>query len=158
VQETLGSATRHLGFLVMFLGVGMFLGSVAYGGLGSKFSKVKAIFASLIICGILIVCFTVFVKMFSSFLISALIAFMIGLSASPIAILTNTLLHEVIPNGMRGKVFSSLEIISHLAFLVFMLVSAFLGERIDKMWILISVGAIFSIFGIIGLLLKFRYE
>ncbi len=158
VQETLGSATRHLGLLVMFLGAGLFLGSVIYGGFGNMFSKVKTIFFSLIICGVVIVCFTVFVKMFPLFLVAALIAFIIGLSVSPIAILNNTLLHEVTPNGMRGKVFSSLEIISHLAFLSFMFISANLGEHMDKMWILISVGAMFSIFGIIGLLLKFKYE
>jgi len=158
IQQTLGSATRHLGLLVMFLGAGLFLGSVIYGGFGSRFSKVKIIFFSLIICGILIISFTALVKISCSFLVAALIAFLLGLSVSPIAISNNTLLHELIPNQMRGKIFSSLEIVSHLAFLSFMFLSALLGEYLDRAWILIFIGVLFSIFGIIGLFLKFRYE
>ncbi len=158
IQETLGSATRHLGFLVMFLGAGLFLGSVLFGGFGKEFSKTKVIFSSLVLCGIIIIGFTLLVKLFSSFWVAALLAFIIGLSISPIAISNNTLLHEVIPSEMRGKVFSSLEIISHIAFLSFMFLSALLGEYLDRAWILIFIGALFSIFGIIGLLLKLRYE
>lgn len=158
IQQTLGSATRHLGFMVMFLGAGLFGGSVLFGGFGKGFSKAKVIFSSLVICGVLVISFALLVKLFPSFLVAAGLAFMIGFSISPIAILNNTLLHEVIPSEMRGKVFSSLEIVSHIAFMSFMFLSALLGEYLDRAWILIFIGALFSIFGIIGLFLKFRYE
>ncbi|MFH0838853.1 MAG: MFS transporter [Candidatus Omnitrophota bacterium] len=159
IQQVLGSATKHLGFLVMFLGAGMFLGSVIYGGFGSRFSKIKTIFFSLILCGLLTVSFAVIVTLFPYFVIAGLLAFFIGLATSPIAITCNTLLHEVIPNEMRGKVFSSLEIITHIAFLSFMFISAAIGEHVDKMWILIVAGAVFSVFGVLGLtLFKLKYE
>ncbi len=43
VQETLGSSTEHLGYLAMFLGAGLFLGSITYGRFGARLSKRKVI-------------------------------------------------------------------------------------------------------------------
>ncbi|MBL7131607.1 MAG: MFS transporter, partial [Candidatus Omnitrophica bacterium] len=41
VQQTLQSATKDLGFLIMFLGLGLFLGSLLYGRLGHRLAHFK---------------------------------------------------------------------------------------------------------------------
>jgi hypothetical protein len=70
----------------------------------------------------------------------------------------NTLTHETIPEEVRGRVFSSLEAVIHLAFLVFMFVAAYAARHVGRFWILIAVGTVFSLCGIAGIVSKKRLE
>ena len=81
---------------------------------------------------------------------------LIGIAVSPIMISTNTLAHETIPEEARGRVFSSLEAVIHLAFLIFMFAAAYSAKYIDRFWILVAVGMIFSVCGVLGALLEKR--
>jgi len=74
----------------------------------------------------------------------------LGLCVSPIMIAANTLIHEVSDNSMLGRVFSSLEFVMHLAFLLFMFLSSFLAEFMPSLWILVGAGVIISISGLFG--------
>jgi hypothetical protein len=67
-------------------------------------------------------------------------------------IAANTIIHNVSDTRMMGKIFSSLEVIIHLGFLLFMFIGSKLGERIPHGLIVISIGAVISITGIINLL------
>ncbi len=152
VQNTLHSVTKDLGFLIMFLGAGLFLGSLIYGRFGQRLSHYKAIFASLILSGIMLAIFSMGVHKYPSFPIAAILVFILGLSISPIMIASTTLIHKVSDNQMMGKTFSSLEIVMHLAFLLFMFISSILAEHIPKLNILIVVSIAFIILGIINLI------
>jgi MFS family permease len=152
VQQTLGSATKDLGLLSMFLGVGLFLGSVVYGRFGQHLSEYKIIFASLILSGIMLVVFSLGISNYPSFLVAALLSFSLGLLVSPIMIASNTIIHNVSDNEMLGKIFSSMEIIMHLGFLLFMFISGFLAEIFTKTGILIAVGIIFALVGLVNLI------
>jgi hypothetical protein len=55
---------------------------------------------------------------------------------------------------MLGKIFSSLEIVMHLAFLIFMFLSSILADRISPSYILISVGITVGILGAASLLVN----
>jgi hypothetical protein len=55
---------------------------------------------------------------------------------------------------MLGKIFSSLEIVMHLAFLLFMFLSSLLAERLSPDIILLSVGALVSITGLVNLVIN----
>jgi len=66
----------------------------------------------------------------------------------------NTMTHETMPEEARGRTFSSLEAIIHLAFLVFMFLAAYAAKYVERFWILIAVGAIFAFCGFIGVVLK----
>lgn len=147
VQRTLHSATKDLGFLIMFLGIGLFLGSLAYGRFGEKISRYKIIFICLIASGIMVTGFTIGVQRYPCFAFAALLALLLGLCISPIMIASNTIIHDSSAHHMLGKIFSSLEIVMHLAFLIFMFVSSILADRIPPGNILISVGIIVSITG-----------
>ena len=152
VQEALHSATKDLGFLVMFLGLGLFFGSLIYGKFGHKLSLFRTIFLSLISGGSAILIFALLVKSMPSFLLACALAMVLGLVVSPIMAAGNTLIHQVTHDEMRGKVFSSLEFVMHLAFLVCMLLSALFADQIGEMKILISVGIILIITGVWGFL------
>ncbi len=151
VQQTLGTATKHLGLLAVFFGTGLFIGSLAYGRFGHLFSKTKAIFLSLALSGIVIVQFVIFVMAYPVFHVVAGLAAIFGLFVAPIMISSNTIVHELMPEELRGRAFSSLEAVMHLAFLIFMLLVSILAEFIDTSYILIVVGVLCGYAGIFGL-------
>jgi len=147
VQKTLHSATAELGLLIVFLGLGLFLGSLVYGRFGQKFSQYRTIFISLILSGIMLVVFAFTINRYPFFLVAALVSLALGLCVAPIMIASNTIIHKVSENEMMGKIFSSMEIVMHLGFLLFMFITSFLAERISKLAILVSVGCILTVVG-----------
>jgi MFS family permease len=151
VQKTLHSATKDLGLLIMFLGIGLFSGSVLYGKFGQRVSHYKAIFASLTLSGMMLIVFALAINHFQSFSQAAVLALFFGVLIAPIMIASNTIIHKASTNEMMGKIFSSLEIVMHLGFLLFMFISSLLAERIPHLWILVFVGCVFSILGALNL-------
>ncbi len=152
VQKTLHSATKDLGLLIMCLGTGLFLGSLMYGRFGQRLSPMKIIFACLVSSGIMLIVFSLGITRYPYFFAAATLSLMLGLSVAPIMIASNTIIHNASANHMMGKIFSSLEIVMHLGFLLFMLLSSVLAEKISNAAILASVGGIFSVLGLVNLI------
>ncbi|MCM8770826.1 MAG: MFS transporter [Candidatus Omnitrophica bacterium] len=152
VQESLRSTTKDLGLLIMFLGIGLFLGSLIYGRFGGKFSQYKTIFSSLIAGGLMLIIFALGLRYNPNFIFAAILAFLFGLSVSPIMVASNTLIHNISEDKMMGKTFSSLEMVIHLGFLLFMFISSFLTEQVSKVLVLIIVGMFFSLLGLLNLI------
>jgi len=152
VQKTLHSATKDLGLLVMFLGIGLFLGSLVYGKYGQRVSHYKMIFVCLIGSGIMLVIFALGIYYYPNFIVAAGLALCLGLIIAPIMIASNTIIHKVSDNEMLGKIFSSLEIVMHLGFLTFMFLSSMLAEKFSHVLILVSVGCLLSVLGLISLI------
>lgn len=152
VQKTLHSATKDLGFLIMFLGLGLFSGSLIYGRFGQRLSHYKTIFSSLVLSGLMLICFAFFIWRYPCFLIAALLSYLLGLAVSPIMIASNTIIHKTSDNAMLGKIFSSLEMVMHLGFLIFMFLSSMLAEKFSHLSVLIIVGCIFSTLGLFKLI------
>lgn len=152
VQKVLNSATKDLGLLVMFLGIGLFTGSLVYGRFGQRISHYKTIFLSLVLSGIMLIIFALTISRYPYFLNAAVLAFTLGNMIAPIMIASNTIIHKASDNEMMGKVFSSLEIVMHLGFLLFMFISSLLAEKFSHLSILIAVGCIFSILGTVNLI------
>jgi MFS family permease len=154
VQKTLHSATKDLGLLAMFLGIGLFVGSLIYGRFGQRVSQYKAIFISLVLSGAMLIIFALAIQHYPYFLMAAALALGLGVVISPIMIASNTIVHKASDNEMMGKVFSSLEIIMHLGFLLFMFISSALAEKFSQLLILIIVGCIFSVLGLFNLIVN----
>ena len=153
VQQTFHSLTRDLGLLSMFLGLGLFSGSLVYGRFGHRLSHHKIIFTSLVSSGIIFSVFALTISWHPDFGLATLLAFVMGFLVSPIIIATNTIIHKVSSNDMMGKIFSSLEIVMHLGFIVFMFVSGFLVKKFTHASILVAIGILFIVLGIVNLLL-----
>ncbi|MBI4309197.1 MAG: MFS transporter [Candidatus Omnitrophica bacterium] len=152
IQQALNSVTKDLGFLAVPLGAGLFLGSLAYGKCGDRISKWKTMFWSLILGGGLVACFAAAVHTTHSRGLAAGLAFVLGFVVGPVVIASNTVVHTVCAAHMSGKVFSALEFVMHLAFLMAMLASSYAAEFVSRAWILMGVGVIFLGVGVIGLL------
>jgi MFS family permease len=146
----MGSVTRDLGLLGLFLGGGFFLGSVIYGRAGHRLSKHKTIFGCFITAGLAMLLFTMLLKWTQSFLFASVMAIFLGIFLAPIGISTNTMIHEMVVENMRGRIFSSLGIAMNVAFLIFMLCSSMLAETVDRSWILYSVSGFYVAAGILG--------
>ena len=152
VQNTLHSATKDLGLLIMFLGSGLFAGTLVYGRFGQRFSHYKIIFISLFLTGGMLVLFALGLHKYPYFAPAAGLSFFLGFWVSPILIASNTIVHKASNNEMRGKIFSSMEIVMHLGFLLFMYLSSILAERFSHVLILVIIGCVFSALGIINLI------
>lgn len=151
VQETLGSVTLDLGFLIMFLGAGLFCGSLVYGRFGKSDNCFKSIFSSLLSSGLTLSAFALILKYSPHFSTAALLAFIFGLALAPILTATNTLIHALSSKEMLGKVFSSVEVVMHLAFLLFMFLGSILAELkfIGRQGLLMGVGIVFALIGLL---------
>jgi MFS family permease len=147
IQSAFGTSTRDLGFLGMFLVGGLFLGAILYGKFCQMIPKKNAIHLSFTASGIVIILFTLAVNRYPNLLLGGALVGLLGLTISPIMVTTNTLAHETIPEDVRGRIFSSLEAVIHLAFLVFMFVAAYAAKYIDRFWIIIAVGSVYFICG-----------
>ena len=103
----------------------------------------------------MLILFATLVNHYPRIFIAAILSFLLGLIVGPIFIASNTIVHFVSNEEMRGKVFSALEIVIHFAFLIAMLVSSYLLKYISSDRILMGVGVIFAMVGIAGLI---RYK
>ena len=155
IQEMFHTVTKDLGILAVALGLGLFLGSVLYGKFGTRFSRFKTIFFCLILGGVMLTFFTMFVYFTHNKFIGMGLSFILGLVIGPIVIASNTIVHEICSNEMRGKVFSALEFVMHLAFLIAMFASSTLSEHYPRVYILVGVGGVFLLVGVAGLI-KYR--
>lgn len=153
VQKVFGSATKEVGLLVVALGFGLFVGSLIYGRIGHKISAFfKVIFSCILMGGVVLSFFVLTSLKHVNVWLALGLALLLGFVVSPIMVIANTLVHELTDNSMRGKMFSALEIIVHLAFLLSMLVAAPMAERLGEVKVLLFVGYCLSVIGIVGLL------
>jgi MFS family permease len=90
------------------------------------------------------------IQNYPNFVFAAALSLALGLVVSPIMIASNTIIHNSSDNAMRGKIFSSMEMVMHLGFLLFMFLSSLLAEKVSHVLILVVIGCVFSILGIIN--------
>ena len=158
VQNTLHSATRDLGFFIMFLGAGLFFGTLLYGRFGQRLSHYRTISIALFISGSIISISVFILTRYQFFWIAALFASLLGLFFSPVMVAANTIIHHVSVSGMMGKIFSSMEMVMHLGFLIFMFTSSILAEKFSGGLILISVGCLISLVGAANLIINRKIQ
>lgn len=150
IQQVYSSVTKDIGLFAAALGIGLFLGSILYGRFGSRVSSLKTVFACILGGGVVLSAFVLVVLKAPHLFAGLALACALGLTVSPIMVIANTLVQQLTDNSMRGKVFSSLEVVVHLAFLLAMLVSAPLADRIGPSKILLFISFLLVAIGIIG--------
>ncbi len=157
IQQAFGSVTEDLGIFGVFLGLGLFLGTVLYGKYGQRFSKMKAINGGLALCGAGICAFAIYAGGESPAIFTGgVLIMLVGMAAAPVLTCANTLIHLSVPDEVRGRIFSSMEAVVHLAFLIFMFLTAYLSKFLSNFIILLAGGIIFAFCGIAGQLLMRR--
>ncbi len=146
IQDTFNSVTLDLGWLAVGSGIGLFCGSLAYGKLGKSWPIRKVIDISLVMVSAWLVFFVSVLHHYPHKPFAFFSCFFLGLLASPVVIGVNTLIHNQSQNGFWGRIFSSLEVLIHLAFIVWMFSASFLAEQFSTFTIIIAVGIIIFIF------------
>ena len=80
------------------------------------------------------------------------LSFILGVVVGPVMVAPITVINKLCAMEMSGKVFSAMNFVVYLAFLLAMMISSFLSIHIERLCILVAVGGIFMIVGIVGLL------
>jgi MFS family permease len=80
--------------------------------------------------------------------------FLIGFVAAIIMVATHTLTQEVTPGGLRGRVFSGLEIIINSSFLFFVWIAGTLGSRYPLSLIFYAIGVCLVLYAALLFLLR----
>jgi len=154
IQDTFGTVTKHIGMLAMLLASGLFAGTLVYGKIGDKFTRKKALYFSFFTSGVMLCALAVALKQWPNFPLAGLLTVCLGACVAPVVVSANTIIHEAIPDNARGRVFSSVEVVIHIAFLVCMFFTAKLAEFLDRAWILFACGILFAVFGVGGTLTR----
>ena len=150
IQQAFHSVTKDLGVLAVFLGAGLFIGVVLYGRWGKRIVWYKTIFSCLVAGGVMMIVFASAMHSYPNIFLGMGLTLLLGVVIGPIFVASNTVVHFVADENMRGKVFTALEIVIHFAFLVSMLVSSFLARYVEPVWILVGVGILFTLIGLAG--------
>jgi MFS family permease len=98
--------------------------------------------------------FALVIHNYPYFVVAAGLSFLLGLLIAPIMIASNTIVHSASDNAMMAKTFSSLEIIMHLGFLLFMFISSVLAERFSHTLVLTTVGILVALLGFVNLVFR----
>ncbi|MGQ9677905.1 MAG: MFS transporter [bacterium] len=107
-----GLGTKGVGYVAAIGSVGLLLSSMGYGIIGHNLKKHKVILACFLAMG-LVVAGLAASKTFAPV---APLIFIAGLALSPVYIGMDTLLHEAVPEEVRGRIFSTRDWLLHLLF------------------------------------------
>ncbi|MDD5194939.1 MAG: MFS transporter [Candidatus Omnitrophica bacterium] len=144
IQSVLGTYTKDLGFIGVSLGTGIFAGSLIYGRVAHKFSVKKVINFTALLGALYIAVFSILLRAFPSSKNAVALSFLMGLIISPIFVGVNSLLHKESSKELLGRIFGSLEFISHFGFLISMFIFAYLADIFSPFTIMVSLGIISS--------------
>lgn len=146
----------QFGFIIVALGTGAFIGTILFGKWGQKIAKEKAILIGFILTGISLSSFAYFTYLYNNFWLTIILAVIMGIAAAPIMVLSYTLLHEVTTDKMRGRVFTTVEIVIHIAFIIFMYLSMILVSffKVHPVHILGIAGILAFLYGTFNLFIK----
>lgn len=152
MQKALSTKTSALGWLAVGIGAGLFIGSLLYGRFGTKLAIKKVIAASLFLSALHLLLFVTFLKFHPNKMVALLSCILLGILCAPIVIAINTLIHKDSEDKFWGRIFSSLEVVIHLAFIVFMFISAYLAEKLSPFTIIASMSIIIILFSFVSLI------
>lgn len=148
VQQSLHTVTKDLGFLSLWLGVGMLLGTLAHGRWGTRAPKRAVMGVCFIGCAAALAGFIGGVAGLKSSVAASFAAAAMGLFIAPVGIVTNTLVHEAHPERLHGRIFSSLGVAVNVALIVSVLSGGWLAEQWGEAAFLAVVAACFASAGI----------
>lgn len=148
VQRSLGSITKDLGFLALWLGIGMLLGTLAYGRWGIRLSKPRLVGFAFLGCGLSLWLFVHAVVEIQSGVAASATMVGMGFCISPVGIIANTLVHGAHPERLHGRIFSSLGIVVNLSFILSMLAGGWLADQWGGVKLLMMVSGLFAFTGI----------
>ncbi len=148
IQQLFGSVTKDLGVVSLWLGIGMLLGTLAYGRWWTRMPHPRILGVAFLGCGTALWLFVAAALVLRSGTLALAAAALLGFWVAPVGIVANTLVHEGHPGELHGRIFSSLGVVINVSLIVSMLAAGWLVERGGKGLLLSGVGAGFALGGL----------
>lgn len=144
--------SQKFAYVVAFSGVGMIIGSFLVGRYLKKANKLLTVFFGFTVIGIglLMLSCVVFVdwKIYYSYTCAAVIGFGCAMAAIPV----QTILHSVVPEKVRGKIFGIQFTLLSTSSTFPILIAAYLADFMGVIQVFVLVGIPILLFGIGGIL------
>ena len=151
-----GSSVKYVGMTGISLGAAAIVGSLIYGRIAHKFSVRRVIDSCIFVASLFLVFFTVTLRIYPHSIYAIATSFVLGLLISPVFVGVTSLIHREGEKELFGRIFSSLEFISHFGFLVAMFISGYLAELTTPFTIMVSIGIIGALFSVIFIFLNVK--
>jgi hypothetical protein len=143
----LGLGTRGVGYVGAFGAAGLLLSTAAYGVI-RRVPKHRVMLGCFVVIGGAVAGLA-FARRFEHV---APLTFVAGLGVSPLYVGMDTLIHETVPDAVRGRVFSARDWLMHLAFALFALAIGQATRLLPNRSLLLAAGLITVIAAVFGLL------
>jgi DHA3 family macrolide efflux protein-like MFS transporter len=154
ISVEMGKGTAGVGTTAAVLGVGMGLGSLTIHVLATRVRKEMVILFSFTLIGALMLLFS-FVQ---SFMIGCFLTALAGMALVSIMISQDTLLHEVVPEEVRGRVFSAREWTLSAIFMVSSALAGLGAKLFSTRSTLAGVGVVVIVVSLWGQTLQRRHR
>jgi len=152
VQQIFGSVTRDVGVLGVALGIGLGGGAVVYGRLGQRWNKPILVGVCLVGIGLCLLGLTVGVGVWRSRAAGCVAAGLCGVCVAPIGIAVNAMIHELVHDRLRGRVFSAMGMVMNAGLLIGLGGAGTVAGRLTLRGTLLATAAVLVAIGI-GVLL-----
>lgn len=144
-----GLGTKGVGYVAAIGSVGLLLSSISYGIFGHRAKKHQVMLGCFLVMGLVVMGLAVS----KSFAPVAPMVFIAGLALSPVYIGMDTLLHEVVPEEVRGRIFSTRDWLLHLLFALAALLIGQLTNFFSTRRLLFGFGLLVVIGCVVGFFL-----
>ncbi len=147
---------RHLGlppagfaWLLLAIGAGALLGPFLLGAITQDYRNAKLLFVPYLVRGVGDVLIAVFIPL----PVALAILFVYGLNTSTGVVVSNSLLQSQVPEGVRGRVYTLLDVTWNLLRLVSLAAGGALAEALGVRPVYYLGGSLLALAGLLGLLL-----
>ena len=152
IQSELHVSAFSVGTLGAILAVGMVIGSFIFGNLGHGMRKSTVITIGFSFLGVLMILFSGL----RVFLVTSITIGIAGVALAPIMISQDTLLHEVVPEEIRGRIFGTREWTLNGLFMVSAAVMGMLARFTSARATLRGAGVLILLAGLVGIAARRR--
>lgn len=149
-EEILKAGSTGFGFIMSAFSVGMLIGAFLIGSLGKRIPVGKSITLGILIAGFFFSIFALSKNIFNSLILVAIF----GFSFAAPKVYGITIIQNLVPDSIRGRIFSIQMLLSNIMFPLSFLLSGWLGEKIVVSWILFGCGILMIANGICGYSIK----
>jgi DHA3 family macrolide efflux protein-like MFS transporter len=146
--NVLHGGTRAFGTLEAVVGAGFLIGSLALVALATKVKKGRVMIVGLLVMG---VCLAL-VALTGSVWVAAIPLVAFGVANALVLIAVDTFLQQAVPEGMRGRVFSTRFMLTQGTYALSVLVGGALAGVVDVRVLFVVAGVIVAASGVVGLL------
>jgi len=146
VQQVLRLGTGGVGLFAGVLAVGMIAGAASMSYIRQRINQPMVVVVVILLYGLLFLASPWLITVW--FMI--VVALVAGVAFSWLGVVQSTMLQEEVPEEIRGRIFSTREFITNVAFLLTTLFIGALGDLTSYKTVLVAIGAVLCTLAVLG--------